>query len=249
MQGASYESGVRQPPIRAFVDDLTTTVGSVVGTRWILAALERLNAWGRLDFKASKSRSLVIVDGKVTQRFSFSIAGAQIQQVTDKPVKSLGKWFDSTLSDKVFIKDTVLQLSVWFSEVDKTGLPGKFKAWMFQHGILPRIMWPLLVYEIPITTIVSMEAYINRYLRKWLGLPRSFSSVGFYSSTCRLQLPLTSLVEEYKVCKVRKFLTIRDSGDECVAKAGVREKNWQNLERQFRGREHGGSSAAQSHNW
>ncbi|KAK0146618.1 hypothetical protein N1851_014073 [Merluccius polli] len=29
--------------------------------------------------------------------------------------------------------------------VDKSGLPGKFKAWIYQHGVLPRILWPLLV--------------------------------------------------------------------------------------------------------
>jgi len=28
--------------------------------------------------------------------------------------------------------------------VDKCGLPGKFKAWIYQHGILQRLLWPLL---------------------------------------------------------------------------------------------------------
>lgn len=30
--------------------------------------------------------------------------------------------------------------------VDKSGLPGKFKVWICQHAMLPRIMWPLRVY-------------------------------------------------------------------------------------------------------
>lgn len=30
---------------------------------------------------------------------------------------------------------------------------GKNKAWGYQHGVLPRLLWPLLVYEIPISTV------------------------------------------------------------------------------------------------
>ena len=39
----------------------------------------------------------------------------------------------------------------------ESSLPGKFKAWMYQHGILPRIRWPLLVYEILISTVEGFE--------------------------------------------------------------------------------------------
>lgn len=38
-------------------------------------------------------------------------------------------------------------------EVDKTGLPGKFKAWIYQHGIL----LPLLLYEFQISTMSDLE--------------------------------------------------------------------------------------------
>ena len=45
--------------------------------------------------------------------------------------------------------------------IDKTGLSGKFKAWIFQHGLLPRLIWPLMLYDIALTTVEGMERKIN----------------------------------------------------------------------------------------
>lgn len=41
-RGPQSRGGVRQPPIRAFMDDLTVTTESVPGGRWILQGLEKL---------------------------------------------------------------------------------------------------------------------------------------------------------------------------------------------------------------
>lgn len=46
-------------------------------------------------------------------------------------------------------------LEIWLT-TDKSGLPGKFKAWIYNHGILPQI---LLAYEVPIIEV--------RTGRKW----------------------------------------------------------------------------------
>ncbi|XP_063435804.1 uncharacterized protein LOC134716731 [Mytilus trossulus] len=105
--------------------------------------------------------------------------------------------------------------------IDKTGLPGKLKAWIYQHGLLPRISWPLMLYEITLSTVEKLERTINRHLRKWLGVPPSFTTVGLYSRTAKLQLPLTSIVEEFKVCKTRLVMTLKESKDDKVRTAGV----------------------------
>ena len=111
--------------------------------------------------------------------------------------------------------------------IDKTGLPEKFKAWIYQHGLLPRIAWPLLLYEITATTVEKLERTINKHLRKWLGVPPNFTSIGLYSRTSKLQLPFTSLVEEYKVGKARLVMTLKDSKDKKVRAAGVEVKTGQ----------------------
>lgn len=44
-------------------------------------------------------------------------------------------------------------LEGWLAAGEKSGLPGKFKAWIDQHGILPGTLWPLLVYEFTLSTV------------------------------------------------------------------------------------------------
>ena len=160
-RGPLSNTGVRQPPIRAYMDDLTVTTSSVTGCRWILRGLERLIAWARMSFKPSKSRSVVIKKGKVADNFRFSISGNSIPSLTDKPVKSLGKVFHNSLKDTSNIKEASCNLSTWLTRVDRSGLPGRFKAWIYQHAILPRMLWPLQLYSFPITTVEAMERKIS----------------------------------------------------------------------------------------
>ncbi|XP_051969484.1 LOW QUALITY PROTEIN: uncharacterized protein LOC127634119 [Xyrauchen texanus] len=211
-RGPKTKSAQRQPPIRAFMDDLTVTTESVPGCRWIKI---------RMHFKPAKSRSMVLRRGKVDEKSRFSVAGLIIPTITEKPVKSLGKVFDSTLRDFASIQSTCIELDMWLKSVDRSGLPGKFKAWLYQHGILPRILWPLLVYEVPISTVETLERKVSSHLRRWLGLPKSLSSIALYGHRNKLQLPLKSLEEEFKVTRAREVLIYRDSSDPKVATAGV----------------------------
>ncbi|CAC5377734.1 unnamed protein product [Mytilus coruscus] len=55
----------------------------------------------------------------------------------------------------------VAQAGKWMDIIDKSGLPGKYKAWCYQHGILPRITWPLLMYEVPLTKGCLTDTYAN----------------------------------------------------------------------------------------
>ena len=86
---------------------------------------------------------------------------------------------------------------------------------------LPRLIWPLMLYEVPNTTVEALERITSRHLRKWLGVPPSSMSIGLFGKTNKLQLPLSSLVEEFKVAKSRLVLTLRDSSDELIRNAGI----------------------------
>ena len=46
--------------------------------------------------------------------------------------------------------------------------------------------------------------------------------MGLYSKTSSLKLPLSSIIEEYKVGKIRGQMQLRESKDETVAKADAR---------------------------
>lgn len=82
--------------------------------------------------------------------------------ITEKPVRSLGKIFNCSLRGSSAIQGTFKELETSFSKLDKSGLPGSFKAWIYQHGILPPILWPLLVYEVAMSTVETMERKVSR---------------------------------------------------------------------------------------
>ncbi len=65
--------------------------------------------------------------------------------ISEQPVKNLGKIFDVGLKDSTSIMKTSKDREELLTKVDKSGLPGRFKAWVYQHAILPGILWPLLV--------------------------------------------------------------------------------------------------------
>ena len=77
-----------------------------------------------------------------------------------------------------------------------------------------------MIYDITMTTIIAMEK-ISSYLRRWLGLLWSLSSIALYGSTNTLQLPFKGLMEEYMVTKTREVMMFKNSKDLKVATAGI----------------------------
>ncbi|KAK0142413.1 hypothetical protein N1851_019857 [Merluccius polli] len=53
--------------------------------------------------------------------------------------------------------------------------------------------------QVPITTVEGFERKVNRFLRRWLGLPQSLSSIALFGHNNNLHLPFSSLVKEFKV--------------------------------------------------
>ena len=53
-----------------------------------------------MDFKPAKSRSLALVRGKIRRDVFFDVAEQRIPTVSEEPVKSLGRVFDESLTDK-----------------------------------------------------------------------------------------------------------------------------------------------------
>ena len=66
-----------------------------------------------------------------------------------------------------------------------------------------------------------MERMCSRFLRTWLGVPPSFSSVNLYGMSAAVSVPVTSVTEEYKVAKVKTMVTLENSQDQVVQNAGI----------------------------
>ncbi|KAL1254474.1 hypothetical protein QQF64_016703 [Cirrhinus molitorella] len=125
--------------------------------------------------------------------FPFLKAAVQLRRdcQMDNPVKYLGKWYDEPLRDHNNVRGTEKQAEGWLKKIDKSVLPGKFKAWLYQHP-----QTDVTVYEVPLTAVEGVERKINLQFKRWLGITPGFASVGLYIRSGQLQLPLSSLVEE-----------------------------------------------------
>ena len=208
-------NGYITPPLKAFMDDTTVLSTQEDETRKVLQQLDDVIASARMNFKPKKSRSLSLRKGKV-KPVSFTIASQNIPTVTEEPVKSLGRWYDDTLKDTKRGEETKKLSEDSLKTIDQCGLSGKHKLWCLQFMLIPKLLWPLLIYDICTSTVEAMEAKINKYTRKWLGVPPGLTDVALYCRQAKLKLPLKSIVEEYKVGKARLMTMLEDSEDKVV---------------------------------
>ena len=210
---AHIGKGVYMPPIKAFMDDTTLIMNRKKVVQNTLDRLNNLLGWCRMAFKPAKSRSLALVRGKIRRDVFFDVAEQRIPTVSEKPVKSLGRVFDESLTDKS-MRGAILQQTIeGLQAIEAAPLQGRFKVWMFQFVLLPKLLWPLTIYEIGLSVVEKLERKVNRYTRKWLGLPPALSSVALYSRSTSLRLPLRSIVEEYKLSKIRTQWMLNNSAD------------------------------------
>ena len=220
-KGPKTTSGQRQMNCRLFMDDLTTTTETMVQAKYLLDEIASKLNWAGLTVKPEKCRSLVIVKGEISKR-TPELNGQPITSITEKPVKYLGKTYNMSMTEKEQIEQTVAQAKRELKMINKCRLPGRYKSWIVQHMLLPRIMWPLSIYNVPETKVEEIQSKVTSSLKRWLGLPKSLSTDCFYSKTAKLQLPYTALTEEVKAAKARNLVTFEESKDPCIQKAGIR---------------------------
>ena len=146
----------------------------------------------------------------------FTVGRQRIPTVSEEPVMSLGRVFDELLRDKNQEAATVNKMSNGLNTIARTPLQGRYKVWLLQFIVLPRLLWPLIIYEMGLPSVEEMKRKINQYTRKWLGLPPSISSIALYSRSARMRLPLRSIVEEYKISKIGTQWSLNNSKDNRV---------------------------------
>ena len=82
--------------------------------------------------------------------------------------------------------------------------------------LIPKLLWSLLINEIRSTTVEAIEAKINKFTRRWLGVPPGLTEVTMYCRKAKLKLPLKSIVEGYKCGQARLLSMLEDSADPVV---------------------------------
>ena len=93
------------PLLRAFMDDLSLMSSTVSGAQTLLSRCITALNWGGLEFRADKSRSIVIVKGRSMNTTPFSVSKASdqpdvsswIPSIHSRPIKFLGRLYVTRL--------------------------------------------------------------------------------------------------------------------------------------------------------
>ena len=90
-RGIKQPSGQRLPPLRAYMDDVTTLLQTC--TSRLLKRMDKLMLWTRMKIKPSKSQSLSLRRGVRNDSPIFIVGGERIPLLSEKPIKSLGRQY------------------------------------------------------------------------------------------------------------------------------------------------------------
>ena len=241
------------PLARAFMDDLNLMAESVSDAQKALTRCTIALEWARMEFRPDKSRSFVIIKGRSMNVSPFAakpipgniismsatsvpvsthlveslVTSNCIPSIHNNPIKFLGRIINGSLCDRRSTDELATKLNDGLMLIDKSKHCGAEKLWILHHLLIPRIRWPLLIYEVPLSRVVILEQKISTFIRKWLGLHRTTTNLCFYSSSSPCPLPLSSLTSILKAQKVSGHLQLRDSSDPLISssvpvlKAGV----------------------------
>ena len=138
---------------------------TVSGSQTLLSQCITALTWAGLEFRADKSCSIVIVKDRSMNTTPFSVSKAldqpevssSIPSIYSRPIKFLGRIIVGSISDRNSSTELTDKLLAGLSVTDKSHFPRTQKLWILQHLLIPRIQWPLLIYEIPISLAFKLE--------------------------------------------------------------------------------------------
>ena len=151
-----------------------------------------------MSFRAFKSKSMAMGNGKVIDMSPFPFKGEIIPSIHANSVRFLGRTIYFTVSDKHSIEKFVTEVLLGLKVISRTSHKGTHKVWILHNMLIPRLPSPLLTYEILISFVKRLEHKISSYLKKWFNIHHSTTNICLYSSTSRCPLPLKSLTSILK---------------------------------------------------
>ena len=215
------------PLIRAFMDDVNLMSSTIQGTQDLLSRCLTALKWAGMSFRADKSRSIIIKKGRSMNSTPFSSSESSnpsdfsgyIPSIHAMPIKFLGRVINGSLSDRNSVQELKDKLSEGLKIIHCSPHSPSQKLWILQHLLLPRIQWPLMIYEISSSVALSLEQTVSKFIRTWLKLPKMMSSIALYSKHSPCPLPIKSISSIFKAAKISGHLLLRDSHDPSISSA------------------------------
>ena len=116
-----YIKNISLSLMRAFMDDLNIMSSTICGAKALLSRRTIALNWAGLTFRANKSRSIFIIEGKSMNTTPFSVLSprelsdftSSIPSIHSRPVKFLDQVIDGSISDRKSLDELEKKTSGW----------------------------------------------------------------------------------------------------------------------------------------
>ena len=192
-----------------YADDACVISSTPAGCQHLLDMVQRWLEWAQLKAKVPKCRSMVI-QASTGKRVNpkLTISGERIPPAEEDAFKFLGmtvRIYSSNVSARSSLQRTLQKM---LTAIDETPLTRQQKLRLFKHGVCPRLSWPLVVEDFPITWLERhLQPLATKALKKWAGLTSSSNTSILFLPAKKGGLAIPSLVSLHK-----KLPTSRDPG-------------------------------------
>ena len=132
-----------------------------------------------MKLKPSKCRSFSIRSGRA-EEINFHIGHSRIPSISEEDQKFLGKllFFSGKSEDThKLIKDTLTEA---LDRIEVTLLRKEYKLWILKHDLIPSKKFLLTVHNLPITHLTKLDTIVDRFTKKWAGIPKKVQQMWFY---------------------------------------------------------------------
>ena len=220
------EAGIEKKQL-SFVDDHTIIAKSPEDAQHILNTLDSYLLWTAcMRAKPPKCRSLFFkvfkkgADDRLTpaseNRYSafdpqLSVSGKSIPFLGNEPLKFLGRKMSSKKNGltRAEIKENFIGNLEITSKANN--ITGPMKVWLYNNFIMAFIIWPFMIYDLPISFGEELKAVATKYLKRWLGITKSITESVLYRSKDHFGQGLINLVTHLKKMQVCRMHLLKNS--------------------------------------
>ena len=203
-----------------YADDACIISNFPAGCQHLLDMVQRWLEWAQMRVKVPKCRSLVLKVSTGRQVSpNLSICGDKIPPAEADSFKFLGMPVRVFINNDTARSSLVDTLHHFLSAIDHSPVTWQQKLRLFKYGVYPRLQWPLLVEDFPLSWLEhQLQPLATKALKKWSGLAKSSNTSILFLPAKKGGLALPSLVGLFKRLQATKMVQLLTSQD-----AGVRK--------------------------
>ena len=128
--------------------------------------------------------------------------------------KELGRWISVDLAEDKIREEIRRRLAADIETVDRCGINGLCKLFVYENFIVRRLSWVFLVHDLCLSFARDLDKFVIPRLKKWAGLYRSSDVGTLFRLRTHLGLQLTSIEDHFEHLQLVKCCLLENSGDE-----------------------------------